>query len=176
MIVNASVLVLNEDYVPLNICPVRRAVVLVWRGKAEVLENGRGDLHSATAAFSAPSVIRLLFLVRRPRPQRKLTRREVFLRDRYTCQYCGRQTRELTIDHVVPRHRGGRNVWDNVVSACKACNHRKAGRTPLEAGMTALHSPSPPRFTYYYVVPPFFKTQEEWSKYFPTLADHGRPS
>ena len=79
--------------------------------------------------FRAPSVIRLQHLIKRPRPRVKLSRREVFARDRHTCQYCGRQTHDLTLDHVVPRHRGGSHTWENLVTACKPCNHRKGGKT-----------------------------------------------
>src|SRR3990172_1535552 len=101
------VLVLNQNYEALNVCTVRRAFVLVDRGKAEIIENGRGYLHSPSYLFEIPSVIRLIYLTRRPRPQGPLTRRDVFLRDRFTCQYCGKQTKDLTLDHVRPRHRGG---------------------------------------------------------------------
>ncbi|TET95949.1 MAG: HNH endonuclease, partial [Dehalococcoidia bacterium] len=129
-VTTAPVLVLNQNYEPLNVCTVRRAFVLVDRGKAEILENGRGYLHTATVLYSIPSIIRLVYLIRRPRPQGHLTRRDVFLRDRSTCQYCGRHTKDLTLDHVLPRRRGGGHDWRNVVAACKPCNHRKAGRTP----------------------------------------------
>ncbi|HCP60835.1 MAG TPA: HNH endonuclease, partial [Dehalococcoidia bacterium] len=133
--VNRSVLVLNQNYEPLDVCRVRRAVVLLYQGKAEMLENGLGFIHSANYSFPLPSVIKLAYFIKRPRPQKKLTRFEIFRRDHYTCQYCGRETRQLTLDHVTPRYRGGQHSWENVVSACVACNRRKAGRTPLEAGM-----------------------------------------
>ena len=162
---NSPVLVLNQNYEPLNVCRVRRAVVLLWRGKAEVLENGRGEIHAASMSLSMPSVIRLFHLIRRPRPQRRLTRRDVFLRDDHTCQYCGRQVKELTLDHVIPRHAGGSHTWENVVSACKECNHHKAGRTPEQAGMRVLNHPTRPRqtgFTLYYSCP-----DSTWLKYLP---------
>ena len=118
MTIGSSVLVLNQNYEPLNVCNARRAFVLVDRGKAEVLEHGLGQLRTATNAFALPSVIRLIYLIKRPRPQMRLSRREVFNRDRYTCQYCGRRgQRDLTLDHVLPRHRGGRHTWDDLVSA-----------------------------------------------------------
>ena len=104
---NGAVLVLNQNYEPLNVCNVRRAILLVFDGKAEVLEANGHLVKSATLAFPAPSVIRMVYLIHRPRPRVKLTRREVFIRDSYTCQYCGRQMHDLTIDHVVPRSRGG---------------------------------------------------------------------
>src|SRR3989338_8600869 len=127
MIINLPVLVLNQSYEPLNICRVRRAVVLIYENKAEMLENGSGYLHTANFDFPVPSVIRLAVMVRRPpRTDRKLTRFEIFKRDRYTCQYCGKETRQLTLDHVIPRYRGGQHTWENVVSACVPCNRRKA--------------------------------------------------
>ncbi len=122
------VLVLNQNYEPLNVCNVRRAIVLLDRGKAEIIENGRGYIYSPAAKFEIPSVIRLVYLIRRPRPQGRLTRRDIFLRDNFTCQYCHNPTKDLTLDHVMPRHRGGGHSWENVVAACKGCNHRKAGR------------------------------------------------
>ncbi|MDP6102869.1 MAG: HNH endonuclease, partial [Dehalococcoidia bacterium] len=86
--------------------------------KAELLENGRGEVHTPRSLVPIPSVIRLMHLIKRPLLQRRLSRKEVFLRDNYTCLYCGRETKQLTLDHVVPRYRGGAHTWENVVSAC----------------------------------------------------------
>jgi len=144
-VINSSVLVLNQNYQPLNVCSVRRAVSLLGRGKAETLEQSGSYLRSAYAALAEPVVIRLVYLVKRPLHRRRLSRREVFNRDQHRCQYCGTQTRALTVDHVVPRSRGGTHEWTNVVSACDACNHRKAGRTPREASMKLLARPTEPR-------------------------------
>jgi 5-methylcytosine-specific restriction endonuclease McrA len=160
-------LVLNQNYEPLNVCNVRRAVVLLDRGKAETIENGRGYLRSATALFEIPSVIRLVYLIRRPRPQGRLTRRDIFLRDAFTCQYCGKQTKELTLDHVLPRHRGGGHDWGNVVAACKPCNHRKAGRTPPEAHMQLHRAPCRPTYSYFRVFYHYLEVQEGWRKFIP---------
>ena len=166
--ISAPVLVLNQNYQPLNVCTVRRAVVLLNVGKAELLENGRGEVHTPVAAFPIPSVIRLMYLIRRPLLQRRLSRREVFLRDNFTCLYCGRETRQLTLDHVVPRYRGGAHTWENVVSACISCNHRKAGRTPQEAGMLLPGEIRPPRPNPYsiFVHGPI---RDEWLKFVPWL-------
>jgi len=161
------VLVLNQNYEPLNVCNVRRAFVLLDRGKAEIIENGRGYLHTPTLTFEIPSVIRLIYLIRRPRPQGRLTRRDVFLRDRFTCQYCGKQTKELTLDHVVPRHRGGAHTWENVVAACKACNHRKAGRTPQEAHMQLSRPPVKPAYSFLRSFYPYLESQASWRKFIP---------
>jgi 5-methylcytosine-specific restriction endonuclease McrA len=162
-----SVLVLNQNYEPLNVCNARRAFVLVDRGKAEILEHAEGVIRTTAAAFPLPSVIRLIYMIRRPRPQMRLTRREVFVRDRHTCQYCGKQTRDLTIDHVVPRHRGGRHTWENLVSACRSCNHRKAGQTPQEAHMDLLSVPRRPPASSYYIFYHYLESQSDWRKFIP---------
>lgn len=166
--ISSSVLVLNQNYEPLNVCNARRAFNLLDRGKAEVLEHGRGQLRTASTQFPLPSVIRLIYLIKRPRPQMRLSRREVFNRDRHMCQYCGRRgQRDLTLDHVLPRHRGGRHTWENLVTACKTCNHRKAGRTPQEARMMLMREPVQPRVNSYYVVYPYLHNEEGWRKFIP---------
>lgn len=166
--INLPVLVLNQNYEPFNICRVRRAVVLLYRGKAEMLENGSGFIHSASQLFPVPSVIRLAYLLKRPRVERKLTRFEVFNRDQFACQYCGQETKQLTLDHVIPRYRGGKHTWENVVSACIRCNRRKAGKTPTEAGMRLIRPSSPPhRSSFFYIPYHYQQTQEEWQKYLP---------
>ncbi len=163
-----NVLVLNQNYEPLNVCHPRRAFVLLERGKAEVLEHGRGSWRSSSASWPLPSVIRLIYMIKRPRPQMRLSRREVFNRDHYTCQYCGRRgSRDLTLDHVMPRHRGGRHTWENLVTACKTCNHRKAAHTPSEAKMLLMREPFQPRVSSYYVVYPYLESEEEWRKFVP---------
>ena len=165
--INLPVLVLNQSYEPLNVCRVRRAVVLLYQSRAEMLENGVGFIHSASHEFPVPSVIRLAVMVKRPhRSGRKLTRLEVFKRDHYTCQYCGKETRQLTLDHIVPRYRGGEHTWENVVSACVSCNRRKAGRTPREAGMRLIRQPSQPRDNGLFYVPTHYsQARGEWQKY-----------
>jgi 5-methylcytosine-specific restriction endonuclease McrA len=172
---NSAVLVLNQNYEPLNVCNARRAFVLVDRGKAEILEHSEGALRSALHSFPIPSVIRLIYMIKRPRPQMRLTRREVFVRDRYTCQYCGKQTRDLTIDHVLPRHRGGGHTWDNLVAACRSCNHRKAGFTPQEARMAMLSEPAKPPSSSYYVFYHYLESQEDWRKFIPGWEKHYEP-
>ncbi len=162
-----SVLVLNQNYEPLNVCNMRRALVLVLRGKAEVLESAREAIHTASTTFVLPSVIRLVHMIKRPRPKVRLTRKEIFARDGWQCVYCGRQTRDLTLDHVMPRHRGGPHTWENLVSACKPCNHRKAGRTPAEARMAMTHQPHIPRVSIYHAFFPYLGAQEEWRKFVP---------
>ena len=166
MLINSPVLVLNQNYQPLNICNARRAFVLLGRGKAELLENGRGNVHSVSLTFPIPSVIRLIYLVRRPLMRRRLSRRAVFYRDGFTCQYCGKATRELTLDHIVPRSAGGPHVWENIVSACIPCNHRKAGLTPREANLRLLKEPSTPRPNPYYLFH-HRHIMDEWRPFIP---------
>ena len=168
------VLVLNQNYQPLNVCGIRRAFSLLGRGNAETLEETGRYLRSAYAAFAVPSVIRLIYLVKRPVHARRLSRREVFMRDRFQCQYCGVKTRSLTLDHVVPRSRGGTHDWSNVVSACGVCNHRKAGRTPREAHMRLSKVPAAPRpnpYAFFHVG----AVQEDWRPFMPWI-DDGRVS
>jgi 5-methylcytosine-specific restriction endonuclease McrA len=145
----------------------RRAIVLIYQGKAEMLEDGLGYLHTIERTVPIPSVIRLGQMVRRPRRERKMSRYEIFNRDKYTCQYCGEQSRHLTLDHVMPRFRGGQHTWENVVSACVECNRRKAGRTPKEANMKLIHQPAPPSGHHLFVVPhQYMHKRDEWQKYF----------
>jgi 5-methylcytosine-specific restriction endonuclease McrA len=135
-----QVLVLNASYEPLNVCTVRRAHVLVYKGKAEIVEEHDLPLRSATSTFTRPHVIRLLQYIRVPRSvQRKISRRALFARDGWRCVYCGSSGR-LTLDHVVPRSRGGDSVWENVVTSCAPCNMRKGNRLLHEVSMT-LHTP-----------------------------------
>ncbi len=163
----SSVLVLNQNYEPLNVCNVRRALILVLRGKAEIIEASRAAYHTARDSFVLPSVIRLIHLIRRPRPVVRLTRKEIFARDGWRCVYCGRETHDLTLDHVMPRHRGGPHTWENLVSACKACNHRKAGRTPGEARMALHIQPAMPRVSIYHTFFQYLGTMQEWRKFVP---------
>ncbi len=165
--VNRPVLVLNQNFEPLNVCNPMRAIVLVLSGKAEVLEHSDGSLRSPSVSFQLPSVIRLIYLIRRPRPKARLTRKEIFQRDGHTCQYCGTSGKELTIDHVLPRHRGGKHVWENVVSACRRCNHRKGGKSLEMARMRLLSRPFQPRVSPYYVVHQYLNTCIEWRKFIP---------
>jgi 5-methylcytosine-specific restriction endonuclease McrA len=161
------VLVLNQSYEPLNVCNLPRAFRLVFGQKAEVLEYDHQVIRTPRQEYRAPSVIRLQHQIRRPRPRVKLTRREVFARDGYACQYCGRQTNDLTLDHVVPRHRGGTHTWDNLVTACKACNHRKGGKFLDEAKLRLPRRPVEPRCDVYSLFTPYLRDDrnENWRSY-----------
>ncbi len=167
MLTNSPVLVLNQSYEPLNICQARRAMALMMCGKAEMLENGLGYIHTAQAAFPIPSVIKLEYIIRRPHTERKLTRLGVFQRDGWVCQYCGR-TAQLTIDHVIPRFQGGRHTWENVVACCVPCNRKKAGQTPDEASMKLKKPPLKPKRSYAFYIPHrYLGHLERWRKYLP---------
>ena len=166
---------LNASYEPLNVCSVRRAHVLVWKGKAEVVEHHDRPLRSATGAFVWPHVIRLLQYVRVPQAvKRRISRRALFARDGWRCVYCGSSGGRLTLDHVVPRSRGGDSVWENVVTACAPCNLRKGDRTLEEASMSLPRQPRAP-------APVLFirlaaqKIPEVWRQYLPAL-DHFEPA
>ena len=151
-IMHSPVLVLNQNYEPLNVCTLKRAIVLVFSRKAEILDSDDRVVRSATERHDAPSVIRLYRFIRRPRARVKLTRREIFTRDHHTCQYCGNTGGDLTVDHVLPRSRGGLHTWDNVVTACRSCNHRKGGKTPQEARLRLNHEPREPVAGQYYAI------------------------
>ncbi|MFN0070131.1 MAG: HNH endonuclease [Chloroflexota bacterium] len=148
-------------------CNTRRAVVLLDGGKAEIVEHGAGEMRAPNRVFQRPSVIRMVYLIKRPRPKVRLTRREVFIRDRFTCQYCGIKARDLTIDHVVPRHRGGPHTWDNLVSACRSCNHRKGGKLLEESRLTLNQYPFEPKANSYYLFGQYLESYEEWTKFIP---------
>jgi 5-methylcytosine-specific restriction endonuclease McrA len=139
------VLVLNATFEPINVCTVRRAVVLLLKEKAEVIEHGEFVLRSATQTVSRPVVIRLVSYVRVPRDthRRKITRRAVFARDDWTCQYCGARS-NLTVDHVIPRSKGGPSSWENIVASCAPCNLRKGNALPRQAGMRLQRQPRTP--------------------------------
>jgi 5-methylcytosine-specific restriction endonuclease McrA len=159
---DALVLVLNTNFEPINVCNSRRAVGLMLAGRATLIANGRGVIQTVSRSFPLPSVIRLEHMIQRPRPRVKLTRREVFRRDNYTCQYCGRKVPNLTIDHVMPRHLGGMHTWTNVVAACPACNHHKGGRKLEESHMLLLQIPREPPANASYLFGHHLSENEEW--------------
>lgn len=164
---NDPVLLLNGNYEPLNVCNTRRAMGLILAGKATVLENGRGAIHTVSKTFERPSVIRLVYMVHRPRRRVRLCKREILRRDNYRCQYCGQKTRRLTIDHIVPRHRGGGYRWQNLVAACPECNRSKGGHTPAERGMKLLRKPFEPKATAKYIFGRYVEEEEieAWDQY-----------
>ncbi len=146
---SGRVLVLNASFEPINVCTVRRAAVLVLKDRAEILEHSERALHAETLTLPRPVVIRLVTYVKIPRDahRRKITRRAVFARDRWTCQYCGHERGNLTVDHVIPRSKGGSTGWDNIVTCCAPCNRRKGDRLPQQANMVPRRAPRAPNAT-----------------------------
>lgn len=146
-----AVLLLNASWEPLRVISVRRAVLLLLAEKANVVAQGEGEIRSASLSVPAPSVIRLRYYVRVPyRARAPLNRRNLAARDAGRCQYCGSPGN--TIDHVVPRSRGGRHEWNNVVLACSPCNQRKDSRLLHELGWTLARKPTTPKVTAHLVV------------------------
>lgn len=145
MSINRAVMVLNSGYVPVGICSVKNAFKLVLKGRCVVEENATAVLRTSRLELPIPSVIRAIYYHKVPKNSHAISRKGVFLRDRLTCQYCGVkfQVGDLTLDHVIPRSRGGEHSWRNLVSSCFKCNNVKGNRTPEEAGMKLLHKPYP---------------------------------
>ena len=140
-----KVLVLNQNYEPLSVCSVRKAVVLLWLGKAEMVQaRSHSALRTVASVYPYPSIVRLFVYVRLPFRKVELTRKNIIRRDSHQCGYCGAGKPPLTIDHVVPKSRGGRDTWENLVTACIRCNNKKGNRTPEEAGMLLHRKPFKP--------------------------------
>jgi 5-methylcytosine-specific restriction endonuclease McrA len=162
---NEAVLVLNASFEPIHVCSTRRAIGLILTDKATLVMNGRGVIRTVNQNFPRPSVIRLEKMIHRPRPHILLNRREIFRRDEHTCQYCGNRSPHLTIDHVIPRHKGGLHIWSNVVTACAGCNHRKGGKTLEELGMHLLHIPREPTISAFYVFGHHLQENMDWEQF-----------
>jgi len=159
------ILVLNANFEPINVCGIHRAIGMLFIEKASMVLNGRGEIHTAQKVFPKPSIIRLQQMIHRPRLKIKLTRKEVFRRDNFQCQYCGSSTSDLTIDHIIPRHMGGEHIWNNVVTACSICNHRKGGRTLEKSGMHLLRHPEEPPTSALYVFGHHLTENSEWEPF-----------
>ena len=162
---NKQVLVLNQSFEPLGICNVKRAIILIYLGKAEIIERfDHKFLHSVSVELPVPSIVRLLLYRRVPIKKVVLSKRNILIRDNFQCQYCGKKNVPLTIDHIVPRDRGGSVGWENLICACVKCNNIKGNRNPEEAGMELLNpprKPDPVSFLRYYVD----KIDDNWKPY-----------
>jgi 5-methylcytosine-specific restriction endonuclease McrA len=141
-----QVLLLNITYEPLKIINWKRAITLLFLEKVEVVEEYSREIHSVSFTIKLPSVVRLLMMVKKPKTPVKFSRQNIYARDKYKCQYCGRRfpTEELTYDHIIPKSRGGKTKWKNIVTCCIQCNRKKGGRTNTEAGMKLIRKPSRP--------------------------------
>lgn len=162
---NRQVLVLNQNYEPLSITKARRAIVLLYLGKAEMVETYDGHfVRSVRLDFPVPSIVRLIYYIKAPRNAVALSRKNVIRRDRHTCQYCGTTIGAMTTDHVTPRGLGGRDRWENLVCACVKCNNKKGDRTPEQAGMRLMKKPKTPHF--FTVVHSFIRIPDtRWKQY-----------
>jgi 5-methylcytosine-specific restriction endonuclease McrA len=164
------VLVLNATFEPINVCSVRRATVLLLKERAELLEHASWELRAEHVTVPRPIVIRLVSYVRIPRDthRRKITRRAVFARDRWTCQYCGSRS-NLTVDHVVPRSKGGLSSWENIVASCAPCNRRKGDRLLRQVDMRLQRQPRTPQpEVFIHVASPTIPPA--WRQYLPEAA------
>jgi len=175
-----EVLILNSDYEPLNVCNMRRAVILLYLGKADILHavddnNTPAVITEDGCMLPAPSVLRLRYHVRRPLPELKLSRRSIFARDNYTCQYCGVQSRDLTIDHILPKRHGGGLQWENLVACCRRCNTRKGDKLLQNSGMKLARPPRRPRYVPYISLTKYINgtKNDVWRDYLPVFADIG---
>jgi 5-methylcytosine-specific restriction endonuclease McrA len=165
---SASVLVLNSSYEPLNVVGLKRAVRLILSGKAEVVHSTGKTIHSEVMAIPMPSVLRMLYYITHRRKSVPLTKKNVLLRDDYTCGYCSvKGGREMTVDHINPRAKGGKSTWNNLVACCSRCNARKRDRTPEEAGMALRIKPHVPKYIPFVVVKRN-TLPDEWGLYITT--------
>jgi 5-methylcytosine-specific restriction endonuclease McrA len=190
---NQQVLVLNRLWQAVNICSARRALTLLFQGHAQVVLSGTDgsfrtfgfcewhdfsqqephpeSIHTVSFRIRVPRVIMLMFFDRMPKKEVKFTRLNIFERDKNICQYCGGvfERRDLNLDHVIPRDRGGPTSWENIVCSCIPCNTKKANRTPQEAGMHLIRKPKRPKWRPFVQVNLGFQYHESW-KHFLDLA------
>lgn len=168
---DGEVLVLNCDFEPLNVCNMRRAITLVHLGKADVLHAHDRSIRTFGTDLPSPSVLKLRHQVRRPLPQLRLSRRSVFARDDYQCQYCGQAGKELTIDHVIPKRLGGPSTWENLVACCRRCNAKKGDKALHQTGMRLKKEPRRPRYIPYISLAKYVAGQknEIWRCYLPPM-------
>jgi 5-methylcytosine-specific restriction endonuclease McrA len=140
-----SILVLNSDYTPLNITTLKRAVILIIKGKAEIVKNDTEEVRSEKLNYIKPTIIRLLKYISHKMKNLTVNRRRLYKRDNYECAYCGSKT-ELTLDHIIPKSKGGKNTWNNLITCCLPCNLKKSNNTPDEAKMPLRFTPKVPSF------------------------------
>jgi 5-methylcytosine-specific restriction endonuclease McrA len=159
-----KVLVLNNYFEPVNLCRWKRALVLIFKGKAETVENSGRLINQK---YPVPRIIRLNYQVKIPRQEIMLTRKNIYLRDNHTCQYCGRKS-NLTVDHIIPRVRGGTESWHNMVTACVRCNNKKGSDTLQESGLKLLRTPFKPPSMLYLEITRLPSAPSSWYHYFST--------
>jgi 5-methylcytosine-specific restriction endonuclease McrA len=161
-VLQLPVLLLNQNYEPLTILKLKRAITLVILGKVDTVENENGRLiHAISLAYRVPSVIRLKYFVKIKRKEISLTKKNVIKRDGHQCQYCGRRTGLMTADHVLPKASGGEESWENLVCACHECNNRKGDRNLKQSGMHLLKKPKRPSY-FTFVLNEFGQPNAKW--------------
>lgn len=165
---STRVLVLNATYEPIHICNVRRAVVMIFKGIAVMQEPSRAVLRSVSATLTAPSVIRLVHFIHIPYRKKLASKNNILIRDRYLCQYCGKplKSHEITLDHIVPKSRGGESNWENLAACCPRCNVRKGSKLPEEAGLTLIKDPRKgSAYHFIHLLRHYGSVDENWKKY-----------
>jgi len=144
-----NVLVLNQNYEPVSVCEAKRAIILVYLGKAEIVEKLDLELHAISVSMPFPSVVRLIVYIHKPRNKIVLNRKNIIKRDYHKCQYCGNSNLPLTVDHIIPKQFGGKDSWTNLICACTKCNNKKGNRTPEQANMKLLKKPKKPSHLFF---------------------------
>lgn len=165
---NSQVLVLNASYEPIHVCGIKRAIILIVKGMARSEQNTQRVMRSPSTSIPVPGVIRLTHFVHIPYRKKAYSKKHIYLRDNFTCQYCNRVgvPNELTLDHILPQSRGGKSAWENLVTSCKKCNTQKGDQTPKEAGMVVLNKPKPlSSYFYLHLVRSKARDNEHWQKY-----------
>lgn len=163
-ILNRPVLLLNQNYEPMSVVNVKKAVVLYYLKKVEFIEKDGLYIRSVNTAIPVPSVVRLINYKFIARKRILLTRRNIIKRDNYACQYCGTMIGPFTVDHILPKKKGGLDEWENLVCACVRCNGKKGNRTPEEAAMPLVRQPQKP--THLFFIQHFFGVKDErWKPY-----------
>lgn len=144
-VIDHNVLMLNQNYEPLTVCSARRAIVLLFQGKAEMIETADGlQIRTVSRSYSLPSVVRLWQYKRVPFKRIMLSRKNIITRDGHRCQYCGTTKGAMTIDHIIPKRLKGSDTWENMACACVKCNNKKGDRTPEQAGLKLFKKPHHP--------------------------------
>jgi 5-methylcytosine-specific restriction endonuclease McrA len=163
-LLSSAVLVLNANYSPMTICTAKRAISLYFLNKIDVLSNYDDKINSPSLSLDLPSVIKIKTYIKNSNMSVEISRKNILARDGYKCQYCGAQSKALTVDHVIPKFRNGLDSWDNLVAACKNCNQIKGEKTPEEAKMPLLKKPKRPNRIHYFqrLVK---KKQADWRPY-----------
>ncbi len=158
------VLLLNSTYEPLTVITARRAMKLLFSKKAHTLEQTNIFMATVRSRVRIPSVIQIIYYIKKPYTKPRFSKKSVFIRDNYLCQYCGKKESKPTIDHIIPRSKKGKTNWNNVVTACHTCNNKKSNRTLKQAGMKLIREPGEPRYMVYssVIAPSKIKRWEKW--------------